>query len=228
MITQANSSPPASLAQLHAEASGKTSALAASRAGPGAQEQADSAFGDDHGDAVVLTISENALDQGTSETNSLALSKPPSDEKITAHLEELKRGMQLQAFQNSIELNKNIVSFEKERIEFLEKVEPTAPRVLVGEEAEDTLRMLEAFKEGDVLMGISETGRRSWTVDGLSYALEPDGTLTVGEEGVPETEEERQLWLNSSRERYDRSLEGLSRVQDVLAGLLQDQQEVIA
>jgi hypothetical protein len=50
-------------------------------------------------------------------------------------------------------------------------------------------------------MSVSESGRRSWGVGDKVYALYPDGTLTVGKAGVPESEEERKSLLDYARKQ---------------------------
>ncbi|MEP2704871.1 MAG: hypothetical protein ABJQ71_12875 [Roseibium sp.] len=186
-------------------------------------------------EAVILSVPEksllqdaNELSQQMRESNRLEVPIAPSQAEISKTFEEAERRMKMAAAQSSIKLNKSILSFENERIGFLENVEPAAPRVLLGDEAKDTLQMLETFEIGDVIMGISETGRKSWEVEGLIYALEPNGTLTVGEAGVPTTQEERLLWLNSARERFNISTEGLSRAQEALAALEQERHDFLA
>ncbi|MEP2704873.1 MAG: hypothetical protein ABJQ71_12885 [Roseibium sp.] len=151
-----------------------------------------------------------------------------SPEDLGKKAEDLARGAEIGAALMTIKINTPTVNREKYRIEFLENVVSVAPRVLEGEEAEKTLRMLEAFEIGNVLMGVSETGRRSWEVEGLVYALDPDGTLTVGEAGVPTSEEERLDWLNSSKERYASAQGGFQQAEEKLANLLQERRDVLA
>jgi hypothetical protein len=100
--------------------------------------------------------------------------------------------------------------------------------VLEGREAKDAIRMLNAFKVGDVMMGVSETGRRSWEVDDLVYALYPDGTLTVGKAGVPEAEEERQYLHENARANLSQYEASISTAEERMSSLLQGSQDVVA
>ena len=193
----------------------RTEAAGVAGQGAAVQQALEAAVAPDaYGEAVIVTLSEAGQKQvvknegraegQTVEWESFDLKNIKNIDDRTNFPdigEELGRKSEISMKELFLEKTKEYLNYIQEKVSFLETVEPEASKVLTGKEAEDTLRMLNSFRQGDVTMSVSESGRRAWGVGDKVYALYPDGTLTVGKAGVPESEGERQSLLDYARKQ---------------------------
>ena len=178
-----------------------------------------------HSNAVIVSISGDysVLEEPKPEQFSLVkLVSTEGAEDSIGPIQSVEASNRILDFQNKM------METHRERMEFLEQTEPVPARALEGDEAKETLRMLNAFRPGDVLMGVSESGRRSWEVDSLVYALYPDGTLTVNKAGVPTSQHEHDYMLNHHRNGYNDAKSSVVALEASLAALHQNGNEVVA
>jgi hypothetical protein len=99
----------------------------------------------------------------------------------------------------------------RERVSYLEQVEPVPATELSSQEADTVRKLLEADGRG---VSFGEDGTFMALLDDKMYTFSRDGKATVHENGVPTSEDERQSWLADSRKilaTLEQATRGLSR-----------------